>query len=618
MNSRRICLCCCIALLLGGCTLSNNDKVKKNNNVPQISVPEEIVPGTLFEKQFSKLKAQPMLSGDNFDFAICGDTQFGETFQYKPETYQIINDWNVWRPTLAFDMGDLIFGGSAEGVTQQWAIYDKTWVPLQVPFFTLVGGHDVSDKATEDLYKNHIGPIMYSLNYGNCNFITLDTEENGQAPGVLSDGQIEWLKKALSESKASNIFIMMHQPIFDSEAYPGSSWSKIAQIIKPYPVKAVLAGHKHYYRDYGIIDGTRYIISGGGGGDRTGTPEEKGGFAHYLWVQIRGDNVNFIVVKPGSVFPVDTVTKARVKEMEELPKLIATEKVKIPYGETLDRDVTVFVENPYDWPLNLDLKWTIPSGWHVTPDTLRIEAKPKQKATAKVHIKTDGPDAVRFPVPYFKTVVPKVKNGGPINVTSKLDLIQIGYAVTAPENMSLDGNLEKWQNAKRIELIYPYGFDPKDTKDLSSKISFMWDAKNLYVLLDTIDDVYYQPYSGDIVWSADSVELFMGPWHWELSLTPKGNEVFLSEAPAGREIELLNDVVKLKVTRLTDTHIIYEAAFPLSEIAPLKLEKGKSFDYTVIMNDLDPKKSYGRHWLEATPGWGEFTYGPKAKIVLIK
>ncbi len=103
---------------------------------------------------------------------------------------------------------------------------------------------------------------------------------------------------------------------------------------------------------------------------------------------------------------------------------------------------------------------------------------------------------------------------------------------------------------------------------------------------------------------------------WELTLTSKGEEVFLYGAPEGREIEVVNEVVKLKVSRVSDTHIVYEAAFPISEIFPLQLKPGSIFNTTMIMNDLDTVEN--RHWLELTPGWGEFCTGPMVKIILKK
>ena len=233
------------------------------------------------------------------------------------------------------------------------------------------------------------------------------------------------------------------------------------------------------------------------------------------------------------------------------------------------------------------------------------------------HIKTDNPERVKYPVPSFETVVSKVKNGTPIKVKNDLDLVHSAYAVYAPEKVNFDGTLEDWKDAESIPLIYAHGFDPKKhPEDLQSEIRFMWDDRFLYVAVDTIENEHIQPYSGDIVWAADNVELFMDKWHWGLTLTSNGEEVFLYEAPEGREIEVVNEAVKLKVSRISDTHIVYEAAFPISEIAPLQLKPGSFFNTTMIMNDLDSVGT--RHWLELTPGWSEFCTGPIVKIILKK
>ena len=570
---------------------------------------------TVFAKQKAKLKSESLVCKDCFDFVIVGDIQFGESFKYQPEFYSMIKDWNVVKPSMIFVIGDLILGGAAEGVDEQWDIFEKNIAKIKPPFFPLVGGHDISDKATENIYTNRIGPTRYALPYGNSLFISLDTEEVGQSPGVLSDNQLQWLKKVLSTSTAKNIFIMMHQPIFDTAGY-GNNWEKIETLFKGYPVRAVFAGHKHYYRDWGVRDGVHYFISGGGGGDRIGTPENKGGFAHYILVHVRGDSVNFVGVKPGSFFASNSITQLRVSEMEDLVKRITTDPVEVTYGESLDRDVKVFIDNPYDWPLNLELKWKVPQGWHVSPEVLTVKAGPKQRGEATIHLKTDSPEAVCFPVPSFETVVPKVENGKPIKVSNKLDLIPVAYAVHAPEKVNFDGTLNDWSKAEQIPVVYAYGFDPENTKDLKSDIRIMWDEKYLYVAVDTIDNEYNQPYSGDIVWAADNVELFIDKWHWGLTLTKKGEEVFLYEAPKDRVIEVLNEAVKLSVHRINPTHIVYEAAFPLSELVPLQLKADSCFNMTMIMNDLDFIGK--RHWLELTPGWGEFCTGPLIKVILKK
>ena len=420
----------------------------------------------------------------------------------------------------------------------------------------------------------------------------------------------------LSQNNSENIFIMMHQPVFNTDLY-GDKWDVVADLLKDYPVRAVFAGHKHYYRDWSLRDGIRYFITGGGGGDRIGVPEEKGAFPHYLLCKVRGDNVNFTGIKPGSFFASDSITQKRIGEMENLSQAIKTEPLEVSYGKNLDRDSKIIVENPYNWAMNLDIKWNKQQGWEIEPETVNIKIEPKKTLETLFHIKTDNPERVKYPVPSFETVVSKVKNGTPIKVKNDLDLVHSAYAVYAPEEVKFDGTLEDWKDAESIPLIYAHGFDPKKhPEDLQSEIRFMWDDRFLYVAVDTIDNEHVQPYSGDIVWAADNVELFMDKWHWGLTLTSNGEEVFLYEAPEGREIEVVNEAVKLKVSRISDTHIVYEAAFPISEIAPLELKPGSFFNTTMIMNDLDSVGT--RHWLELTPGWGEFCTGPMVKIILKK
>ncbi|HJO94064.1 MAG TPA: metallophosphoesterase [Victivallales bacterium] len=571
--------------------------------------------GTIYQKQLAKLKAEPPICTNSFDFCIVGDIQFAETYKYSQDFLSMIKDWNALMPNLIFIDGDNIFGGAASGVNKQWDIYEKHIAEIKSPIFSIVGGHDIADEATQKIFTNRIGPVMFSVNYGNSQFIALDTEENGQSSGVFSDKQLNWLKKELASSKAENIFIMMHQPIFDIKHY-GNKWNKVAKLLKGYPVRAVFAGHKHMYRDFGVRDGIHYFISGGGGGDRTGLAENKGGFAHYILVQVRGSKIRYTVVKPGYMFPSDIVTQTRVWEMDNLHNCITTQAVEVPFGKKINREVSVYLNNPYDWSLNLNLKWQVPNGWHVTPTNLNIKAEPNKRGTAKIHVWTDSASDVHFPVPSFETVVPKVKNGGPIRVTNKLDLVQTSYAVRAPENMKIDGKLNEWKNAVSMPITYSHAFNPKNTKDLSGYVQMMWNSKYLFLAVDMSDNDHYQPNSGDIVWSADCVQFYLDKWSWELSKTPKGNEVFLDTSPKG-EIEAFNKSVKLAIKRVGN-HTVYEAAFPAKDVFPLILKAGKTFNVALIVNDLDRTKGNKLHWLELMPGWGTKMTGPMVRMTLEK
>ncbi|MCP4180420.1 MAG: hypothetical protein GY756_21880 [bacterium] len=570
---------------------------------------------TVFQTQLAKLKAEPPVCANSFNFCIVGDIQFAETYKYSQDYLSMIKDWNALRPNLIFIDGDNIFGGSASGLDKQWDIYESHIAEIKSPVFSIVGGHDIADEATQKIFTKRIGPVMFSINYGNSEFIALDTEENGQASGVFSNKQINWLKEKLASSKAENIFIMMHQPIFSTHDY-GTKWNKIAKLFKGYPVRAVFAGHHHMYRDFGIKDGVHYFVSGGGGGDRLGLAENKGGFAHYILIKVRGRKIHYTVIKPGNMLPSDIVTQKRVDEMDNLHNCIKTQSVEVPFGKKLNSEVSVYLDNPYDWPLDVKLKWNVPSGWHVSPENLIIKAEPNKRGTAKVHVWTDSASEVHFPVPSFETVVSKVKYGGPVKVTNKIDLIQTSYAVHAPANMKIDGTLNEWEKATAMPITYSHAFNPKNTKDLSGYVKMMWNSKYLYLAVNMIDNDHYQPNSGDIVWSADCVQFYLDKWSWELSKTPNGNEVFLDTSSKG-EVEAFNKSVKLAIKRVGN-HTIYEAAFPAKDVLPLILKSGNTFNVALIVNDLDRAKGNKLHWLELMPGWGTKMTGPMVKMTLKK
>jgi len=265
---------------------------------------------TLAEQAFERLRAHPPLHPGQFDFVVVGDTRSSEPVALPPNFFQMIREWNALKPAFVVDTGDLILGGAAEGLDPQWTEFERAVSLCEAPFFPVAGNHDVTDPATEQIYESRIGPLTFAFTYGNSRFIALNTEEHGVV-NRLSKTQIAWLKEDLEHTKASNIFLFLHQPLFDGDW--DTAWSDVAEALRGRPVRIVFAGHDHCYRYWGERDGVRYVISGGGGAERR-TPEEEGGFVHYLLVRVRGLEVNWAVIRPGSILPPDVVTKAAIDE----------------------------------------------------------------------------------------------------------------------------------------------------------------------------------------------------------------------------------------------------------------------------------------------------------------
>jgi len=128
-----------------------------------------------------------------------------------------------------------------------------------------------------------------------------------------------------------------------------------------------------------------------------------------------------------------------------------------------------------------------------------------------------------------------------------------------------------------------------------------------------------RPYAGDVVWSADGIQLFMtGRWEWGLTLTASGPEVFLYKG-VDREWETVSTTVKLGIKQ-DGTTTVYEAVFPKSELTPVELKPGSTLTFSIVANDLDPSHpERPRHWAELTPGVGDAVPGsPMAKLELVE
>ena len=572
---------------------------------------------TAVQKALDQISAAPPASPESFDFVVIGDNQNYDPVG-QPEVFkQMLAEFNILKPAFVIDDGDLILGGAAEGLPPQWAYFESVIAKLQVPFFPVPGNHDISDAASEQLYMQHMGPTRYTFRYGNSLFIVLDSEEVG-ALDRIPDAQIDWLKQQLaSAGDVKNIFLHLHQPFFTDVDELGKPvdwhehWSNVADAIKGYPVCAVFAGHIHIYRYCGQRDGVHYLISGGAGVGSNNTPEEEGNFKHFLLVHVRGDKIDWDVIKPRTVLSRDVVTSKGVLELSTVRnEYVSCDDIEMPYGGACDRDVTITVRNPHDKPFRSTLSWDIFPGWTVTPFKAGYTVPAEGSIPLRFHIKAED---AKFPVPRYKTVYPIAQYTPSIDVVNDIPLVPTAEMVHAKGPVVPDADLSEWAQAQWVPLIYPYGFNPEDTADLQCELAMMYDDANVYIAVRTVDNDQVQPYAGDIVWMADNVEFFLDKWHWGFTLTAKGPEVFCYEG-VDISVETVNTDVKLGVKR-EGVNTIYEAAIPAALNKPLALKSGSFCRVGMIMNDLDQKGE--RHWLELMPGAGvDNNRAPKMKYLL--
>ncbi len=567
--------------------------------------------GTIVEESFKRLRENPPVCQERFDFIVVGDTQPGEPHEFSEYFFRMIEEWNILNPPFMVSLGDLILGGAIEGLDSQWKEFEQIIARLQVPFFPTPGNHDISNKESEEIYKLRIGPVCYAFSYGNARFIFLNTEEPGQVD-TFSDIQIEWLKKELSKLKEKHLFIFFHKPYFVDPNHRG--WSAIEPLLQSFPSVFVFAGHEHLYMNLGRRGNIHYVISGGGGGPIRTAPEE-GGFHHYLWVQVNGDTVSWSVMKPGNVEPMDVVSKEKVDLRNMWKTSIQIPPVEWDWCSPIQMELPIQIKNPSNEPATVKILWDVPPLWNLSSNNNEFQLTGTQTASPFIKVTRNTTSPKLYPVPKAKILVNQNQSSLSFDLPSPIyPSITIPYIKQKP---SIDGDLIEWEHIPEYPLLYPIRFDPEqNTQDLQASWKCTWNEEGIYMAVQVFDNEFYQPFAGDIVWCADNLELFLGEWEWSLTLTSKGPEVFLYVGP-GREEETVNDIVNLAVIR-KDPYTYYEVHFPPSEITPFQLQSGNKTTFSLIANDLDiTGEKPIRHWLEFMPdtGSGRDDF-PRAVLIL--
>ncbi len=216
---------------------------------------------------------------DSFSFAHLTDFHIGDPRGLKVDISKTIGwkaarksveEINLLNPDFVIITGDLVFG---QLYPFEYSIeYRKCYEILQqfdVPTFLCPGNHDGYIQLGQDgfkLWKEFIGPLYYSFDYGKCHFTSVNSYDwpamsrwaisyvPFQWGGNIGEEQMKWIEKDLQHStNAKARFIMLHHnPLWETKNdsllknknYTGRA--KLLGLIEKYDVNAVFAGHVHY------------------------------------------------------------------------------------------------------------------------------------------------------------------------------------------------------------------------------------------------------------------------------------------------------------------------------------------------------------------------------------
>jgi len=189
---------------------------------------------------------------------------------------------------VVLHVGDLV--ESTETIPQITALWNQATSildQLPVPWYLTAGDHDVNppvfqqdspDRSREQLFQQLYGARVpavlahpyYSFDLQGFHFISLysfgaldsDSRFGNIFLSQVYDDQFRFLQTDLAAHRnARGIIVWVHQPLW----YHLSGWQRVHELLRKYPVAAVISGHFHYNQDGGTVDGIRYLTVGATG-----------------------------------------------------------------------------------------------------------------------------------------------------------------------------------------------------------------------------------------------------------------------------------------------------------------------------------------------------------------
>ncbi|HCN10402.1 MAG TPA: hypothetical protein DIT01_20935 [Lentisphaeria bacterium] len=355
------------------------------------------------------------ITDDAYTFVVLGDSRTPggryATVQVptvSPVFEKQIQLINRLSPDLVVDTGDLIWGHcDPDMTTREWDAFDAAIDGFNAPFYMVVGNHDIWDGPSRETYIRRYGPEYYSFDHKGAHFIVLSTEVAGHSPRIAG-AQLEWLERDLAAAAARTPkYVFLHQPLW---AYGGKtpgfverrrddaahdSWMQsVHPLLKKYGVHVVFGGHWHMYLAQ-VIDGIRYVTTGGGGAEMDGPNSLawRGRFYHFLIVTVRHGQTHIGVATMDGIGPGDWITPATWRTAGKFVEELVPSRIKIDHGtNALPREITCRATNPFAETVTGELQFATPLGspWSIAPRRLVLSIAPGETQTHTLSIAYDG------------------------------------------------------------------------------------------------------------------------------------------------------------------------------------------------------------------------------------
>jgi UDP-2,3-diacylglucosamine pyrophosphatase LpxH len=204
-------------------------------------------------------------------FAVIADTGTSSKNQYAVgRAMTLYHQKNPFNTVLM--VGDNIYNnGEISKIKEVFEIPYADLLKQGVKFYAALGNHDVrtdnGDRQVEYPQFNMQGQHYYTHQHGDVNFFVLETSSLVNPASTDRAKQLAWLDRELGASKARWNIVYGHHNIYSAGVYKIdlAMQKDVAPILKKHQVRLWINGHDHNYQRSHPIDGTTYLVCGGGG-----------------------------------------------------------------------------------------------------------------------------------------------------------------------------------------------------------------------------------------------------------------------------------------------------------------------------------------------------------------
>lgn len=201
-------------------------------------------------------------------FAVIADTGSSNIHQYAVgRALARYHEKNPFDTVLL--AGDNIYtNGEFTKIKEAFAIPYEELLKRGVKFYASLGNHDVRSENGDPQVAypqfNMQGKRYYTHGQGDVKFFVLETNE---IVARQASTQLAWLDRELAASKAKWNIVYGHHNIYSAGVYKINRvmLEDVSPILAKHKVKLWINGHDHNYQRSQPIDGTTYLVCGGGG-----------------------------------------------------------------------------------------------------------------------------------------------------------------------------------------------------------------------------------------------------------------------------------------------------------------------------------------------------------------